>query len=150
MSARDASETTMWGMTMEPLTRRQVEILDYLRDYLAEKGCAPSHEEIAEHFGYRSISSVAEHLRTLQEKGYILRTPGRSRALRLLRPGEVAEPEPASGFTLADGAHYVQRRWIPPMFAAWMADWLTERGHPAPDEAQLKAWVMSRMRRRAS
>lgn len=135
---------------MEPLTRRQVEILGYIREYLDEKGYAPSHEEIAERFGYRAISTVAEHLNTLQEKGYILRTPGRSRALRLLRPGEVAEPEAATGFTVADGAHYVPRRWLPPMFAAWMTEWLTARGHPAPDEAQMRAWVTSRMRRRAS
>ncbi len=138
------------GMDMEPLTRRQVEILGYLREYLEEKGYAPSHEEVAERFGYRAISTVAEHLNTLQEKGYILRTPGRSRALRLLRPGDVAEPEPTQGFSVADGAQYVPRRHLPPMFAAWMAEWLTERGHPRPDEAQLKAWVMHRMRRRAS
>jgi len=69
-----------------PLTRRQSEILDYLRAHIAEHGYAPSFEEIAERFGFASLATVHEHLTNLERKGYIRRSYNESRAIEVLPP----------------------------------------------------------------
>jgi len=69
-----------------PLTRRQREILDYLNEYIPERGYAPSFEEIAERFKFQSLATVHEHLTNLERKGYIRRTPNESRAIEIVPP----------------------------------------------------------------
>lgn len=88
------------------LTRRQKQILDFVQHYLAENGYAPSFEEIAEHFSFRSLATVHEHLTNLERKGYIQRghnesraievvpVPGQSAAIELPLLGQVAAGEP--------------------------------------------------------
>ncbi|MEK9500976.1 transcriptional repressor LexA [Gaopeijia maritima] len=70
-----------------PLTRRQKQILDYIGDYIADRGYAPSFEEIAEHFGYSSLATVHEHLSNLERKGYIRKTYNESRSIELVERG---------------------------------------------------------------
>ena len=67
-----------------PLTRRQKQILDYLQGYIADHGFAPSFEEIAEHFTFRSLATVHEHLTNLERKGYIHRGHNESRAIQVI------------------------------------------------------------------
>ena len=69
-----------------PLTRRQHEILDYLRAHIDDKGYAPSFEEIAERFAFQSLATVHEHLTNLERKGYIRRTHNESRAIEIVPP----------------------------------------------------------------
>ncbi len=66
------------------LTQRQQRALDFIRDYIAEHGFAPSYEEIRQHIGVASLNAVRELLDGLERKGYIRRLAGRSRALVLL------------------------------------------------------------------
>src|SRR5213083_3604463 len=73
---------------MLPLTKRQREILDYLNEFIAQHGYAPSLEEIGRRFGLSSLATVHKHLTNLQEKGLIKRAWNRSRALELV-PTEV-------------------------------------------------------------
>lgn len=68
------------------LTKRQREIYEYVRSFLAEEGYAPSLEEIAGHFGLSSVATVHEHLSNLQAKGLLHRDPNRSRAVELTGP----------------------------------------------------------------
>ena len=69
-----------------PLTRRQRDILEYLRTYIHENECAPSFEEIAERFGFRSLATVHEHLTNLDKRGYIQRGYNKSRSVVVLPP----------------------------------------------------------------
>lgn len=69
-----------------PLTRRQREILDYLTNYIDDRGYAPSFEEIAERFHFQSLATVHEHLTNLERKGFIRRTPNESRAIEIVPP----------------------------------------------------------------
>ena len=66
------------------LTRRQRQILDFLRRHIERRGYAPTIEEIGSHFGLRSLATVHKHLGNLQEKGLIRRQTYRSRALELV------------------------------------------------------------------
>ena len=68
------------------LTRRQSEVLDFLRSYIDEQRYAPSFEEIAEHFQFQSLATVHEHLSNLERKGYIKRSPNESRAIEISPP----------------------------------------------------------------
>ncbi|MEP6571880.1 MAG: transcriptional repressor LexA [Gemmatimonadota bacterium] len=68
------------------LTKRQSEILSYLQQHIADRGYAPSFEEIAETFGFQSLATVHEHLTNLERKGYIHRNHNESRAIEVLPP----------------------------------------------------------------
>ena len=69
---------------MQPLTKRQREILDYLNEFIEHQGYAPSLEEIGRRFNLSSLATVHKHLTNLQEKGFIKRAWNRSRSVELL------------------------------------------------------------------
>lgn len=69
---------------MQPLTKKQSEILNYVRDYIDEHSYAPSYREIGEYFRLSSVATVAEHINTLRNKGYLQNSdPGSARSLQL-------------------------------------------------------------------
>lgn len=88
---------------MLPLTRRQREILDYLSEFIEQRGYAPSLEEIGRRFGLSSLATVHKHLTNLQEKGFIKRSWNRSRSVEIVpaRPGNRAVELPLLGFVAA-------------------------------------------------
>lgn len=55
------------------LTKRQKEILDFLKKYIAKQGYSPSLEEVADHFHLSSLSTVHYHLSRLEQAGLISR-----------------------------------------------------------------------------
>src|SRR6266550_3091259 len=69
---------------MLPLTKRQREILDYLNEFIAQHGYAPSLEEIGRRFGLSSLATVHKHLTNLQEKGFIKWAWNRSRSVEMV------------------------------------------------------------------
>ena len=68
---------------MNRLTSRQEQILNYIREYLAETGFPPTRSEIAQEMGFKSPNAAEEHLRALARKGAIEMLPGTSRGIRL-------------------------------------------------------------------
>lgn len=56
---------------MPPLTKKQAEILEYIREHIEDHGYAPSYREIAEHFHLSSPATVHQHIKTLLEKGCV-------------------------------------------------------------------------------
>ncbi len=71
---------------MTALTRRQRDILEFIGKHHRLEGMAPTFQEIADHFGFRSLTTVADHLRLLRQKGLLAVAPGRARSLRVLSP----------------------------------------------------------------
>lgn len=71
---------------MTALTRRQQQILDHIRREQEQAGNAPTLAEIARHFGFRSLNTVAEHLRLIRQKGFLEVSTGRARSLRIVSP----------------------------------------------------------------
>jgi len=88
---------------VQPLTKRQREILDYLTDFIQEHGYAPSLEEIGRRFGLSSLATVHKHLTNLQDKGFIKRAWNRSRSVELVpaRLGGRAMELPLLGYVAA-------------------------------------------------
>jgi repressor LexA len=69
---------------MPTLTKRQKEIVDYLDDYIAEHGYAPTLVEIGARFALSSPATVHKHLTNLESKGMLRRKWNHSRALELV------------------------------------------------------------------
>ena len=63
------------------LTKRQKEILDYIRSYRTSNGISPTQREIRESFQLSSFGTVQKHLKRLEEKGALAREWNRSRGI---------------------------------------------------------------------
>lgn len=79
---------------MNDLSKKQQQILEYLKTAVREKGYPPSVREICEAVGLRSPSTVHGHLERLEQKGYIRRGSSKSRAIEILDE-EPAHPSPS-------------------------------------------------------
>lgn len=78
---------------MRPLTARQTEILELIKDNIDATGMPPTRAEIAKRLGFRSANAAEEHLKALAKKGVIEILPGMSRGIRLLQEEPAPEPE---------------------------------------------------------
>ncbi len=63
------------------LSDRQLSILSLIQQRIEEQGYPPTIREIGAEVGLRSTNGVAEHLRSLVEKGYLEKEEMKSRAL---------------------------------------------------------------------
>ena len=65
------------------ITRKQQEILDYIKEEILKRGYPPAVREICEAVDLKSTSSVHAHLETLEKNGYIRRDPTKPRAIEI-------------------------------------------------------------------
>ena len=56
---------------MQPLTKQQRKVLDFLHSYRAEHGVIPTVREIQKHMGHKSHSPAQRWLMILEKKGYL-------------------------------------------------------------------------------
>lgn len=68
---------------LKPLTPRQQQVFDLIKDNISDTGMPPTRAEIATFFGFKSANAAEEHLKALAKKGYIEMLPGTSRGIRL-------------------------------------------------------------------
>lgn len=68
---------------LPPLTARQREVLEFVRQFMAKAGYPPTVREIGAYFGFVP-RSVFDHLKALERKGYLRRDPAKSRSLQIL------------------------------------------------------------------
>ncbi len=80
----------VWTMVAY-LTKREKEVLDYIKDFYTRHGFAPSLDEIRIGLGLSSVSTVHEHIAKLTNKGYLARHPNKARSFQLKQPGESLE-----------------------------------------------------------
>lgn len=71
-------------MPKEPLSDKQQQILEFIKQRILEKGYPPAVREICQAVHLRSTSSVHSHLETLERKGYIRRDPTKPRAIEII------------------------------------------------------------------
>jgi repressor LexA len=65
------------------ISKKQQQILDYIKEEILDKGYPPAVREICEAVGLKSTSSVHSHLETLEKNGYIRRDPTKPRAIEI-------------------------------------------------------------------
>jgi repressor LexA len=71
---------------LPPLTTRQREVLEFVRQFMTKAGYPPTVREIGAHFGFVP-RSIFDHLKALERKGYLRRDGAKSRSLQILEPG---------------------------------------------------------------
>ncbi len=83
-----------------PLTPKQKQVIDFIREFTHRHGYAPSNQEIANHFSFKSRGTVSAYVRRLKEQGH-LTTQARQRSVaitqtanRLPLLGKVAAGKP--------------------------------------------------------
>ena len=81
-------------MTREtrPLTIRQQQILDFIREHIQLTSYPPTRRNIADKFGFRSLNAAEEHLRALARKGVIVVDRHVSRGIRVTERAESGLP----------------------------------------------------------
>jgi len=65
------------------ITRRQKEVLDFIRNFVERCGYSPSFEEIAHGLDLSSLATVHKHISNLERKGLLQRAHNRSRSIDL-------------------------------------------------------------------
>ncbi|MBU3876756.1 transcriptional repressor LexA [Faecalicatena sp. AGMB00832] len=71
-------------MSQGKISKKQLEILEYIKAQILERGFPPAVREICEAVNLKSTSSVHSHLETLEKNGYIRRDPTKPRAIEIL------------------------------------------------------------------
>jgi repressor LexA len=71
-------------MTQKRISKKQEEILEYIKSQILSRGFPPSVREICEAVHLKSTSSVHSHLEMLEKNGYIRRDPTKPRAIEIL------------------------------------------------------------------
>ena len=72
--------------SMVELTTKQRRILDFIQSFQQSEGMVPTFREIADHFGFRSMTAAADHVRALKRKGALEVRARHARALRVITP----------------------------------------------------------------
>ena len=71
-------------MAQGKISKKQLEILEYIKSQILERGFPPAVREICEAVNLKSTSTVHSHLETLEKNGYIRRDPTKPRAIEIL------------------------------------------------------------------
>ncbi|HJD36432.1 MULTISPECIES: transcriptional repressor LexA [unclassified Blautia] len=71
-------------MSYGKISKKQSEILEYIKNEILNRGFPPSVREICEAVNLKSTSSVHSHLETLEKNGYIRRDPTKPRAIEIV------------------------------------------------------------------
>ncbi len=89
---------------MSSLTKKQAEVLVFIREHIEDHGYAPSYREIGDHFGLSSPATVHTHVQALAEKGEItVGEDGEARSIEVIAslPNEPAVLLPLLGLITA-------------------------------------------------
>lgn len=73
---------------MTNLTKRQEDVLDYVKSYIASHGYPPTVREIGKALGVNSPATIQAHLEGLEEKGFIRKEGTKNRTIEVLVPNE--------------------------------------------------------------
>ena len=73
------------------LTRKQIELLDFIRTRLDQDGMPPSFDEMKDALDLRSKSGIHRLITALEERGFIRRLAHRARALEIVKLPEAME-----------------------------------------------------------
>ena len=71
-------------MPQGKISKKQLEILEYIKSEILRIGYPPAVREICEAVNLKSTSSVHSHLETLEKNGYIRRDPTKPRAIEII------------------------------------------------------------------
>jgi len=80
------------------LTRKQLELLDFINKRVTRDGVPPSFDEMKEALSLRSKSGIHRLITALEERGFIRRLAHRARAIEIIKLPDALAAEPKGGF----------------------------------------------------
>jgi len=84
-------------MSLDQLTQRQRQVLEFIRDKIVGRGYGPTVREIGDNFDISSPNGVMCHLKALEKKGLITREPNMSRTIQLTSEAQAERGMPLVG-----------------------------------------------------
>lgn len=75
------------------LTKRQEDVLKYIKKYVAKHGFPPATREIGEALGLTSPATVHTHIKKLVQKGYLRTTKSKFRTIEVVGNNEYNMPD---------------------------------------------------------
>lgn len=75
-------------MSSNMLTSRQKEVLNFISKYIDAKGVGPTLDEISEELVMGSASAAYQHVKALENKGYLKRLPHQARSMSVIKETE--------------------------------------------------------------
>ncbi len=103
---------------MQPRTKRQKDVLDYVTRFIENHGYEPSYQQIARYLGIASKSGVAKHIEALEKQGLIARRRGKG-SFNLDLPAKSLLAEYVCEIEWLDvqnGASSLEKNENPPLF----------------------------------
>ncbi len=70
---------------MSKLTKKQKRVFDFINTYISENGISPTIEEIRKELKLKAVSTIHEHINSLEVKGYISKSENSARSLSLIK-----------------------------------------------------------------
>lgn len=70
-------------MSVPELTAEQQRVLSYILKYRDKTGFPPTARELAAGLGYKSANNARQHLRLIEQKGFIRLIPGKARGIEI-------------------------------------------------------------------
>jgi len=71
-------------MNTDKPTKKQTELLAFIRQFTDEHNYSPSYREIQAALGLRSVSAVAEHVENCVTRGFLHKSPNAARSLEII------------------------------------------------------------------
>jgi len=78
---------------MDGLTKRQEDVLQYLKEYIVKNNYPPSIREIGLALGLSSPATIHSHLTNLEKKNYIKKSDCKNRSIELLVDNELIKKD---------------------------------------------------------
>jgi len=108
---------------MSAPTKKQQEVLEYIKDYIHKHKFSPTFEEIRKKFKLRALSGVHQHIQALVEKGLIVKNKNGARCLELKKGspdiieipimGTITAGQPIEAMEIPGGTITLTRTEIP-------------------------------------
>ncbi|MBO9454600.1 transcriptional repressor LexA [Paracoccus sp. R12_1] len=88
------------------LTKKQIQLLEFIHKRMARDGVPPSFDEMKDALDLRSKSGIHRLVTALEERGFIRRLPHRARALEIVRLPDALSGLAAPGPNPKDSEHH--------------------------------------------
>jgi len=76
-------------MEKKALTKRQNDILEYIKKFINENGYSPSIRELCKGMNLSSTASVYDQLKKIEEKGYIKKSKVKFRSIEIIDDNQI-------------------------------------------------------------
>ena len=74
-------------------TKKQLELLSFIQEFIAQNGYSPSYREIMKGLNYTSVATVSLHINNLIRRGHLAKRDKSARSLEVVKVDLPAEPK---------------------------------------------------------